>query len=354
MKIGILTFTEGYNYGNKLQNYALLTYLENNFPCEVKTVNNCVTQGSKLAKVKLLLKWAVPSKKHYMYWKRLVRFKEFNKEYLNFTKGKLTDSSKKFTEVDSFVCGSDQIWNPNYYGSINLLTGKLPIPKRSISYAASFGVSEIPEEKKKDFAEALKNLEAISVREKQGNAICKELGFVESRVNIDPTFLLSKSEWLKVVKKPDKEVPEKYVITYFLGKIEEENEKLINNYCLENNVKRIDLNSVNALEWFDITPFEFLYLINSSEFVFTDSFHASVFSIIFGKQFLTAERTSNDTNSMSSRIDTLFSTFACKNHRMETFDGNVNSLQLDNANVESVIQYEKKRTKDYFSRTLFV
>ena len=240
MKIGILTFTEGYNYGNKLQNYALLTYLKNNFSCEVKTVNNCIAQGSKLSKAILLLKWSVPSKKHYMYWKRLVRFKEFNKEYLNFTKEKLTNSSRKFTEVDCLVCGSDQIWNPNYYGSINLLTGKLPSPKRSISYAASFGVSEIPQEKKKDFAEALKNLDAISVREKQGVAICNELGFAESRVNIDPTFLLSKSEWLKVVKKPNKKVPAKYVVTYFLGKIEEKNEKLINNYCVKNNLTRID------------------------------------------------------------------------------------------------------------------
>ena len=127
-----------------------------------------------------------------MYWKRLVRFKKFNNEYLNFTKEKLRDSSRKFTEVDCFVCGSDQIWNPNYYESINLLTGKLPIPKRSVSYAASFGVSEIPQEKKKDFAEALKNLEAISVREKQGVAICNELGFAESRVRYTLHFSVIK------------------------------------------------------------------------------------------------------------------------------------------------------------------
>lgn len=354
MKIGILTFTEGYNYGNKLQNYALLTYLENNFLCEVKTVNNCVSQGTKLSKVKLLLKWAVPSKKHYMYWRRLIRFKEFNKEYLNFTVEKLTNSTNEFTEVDIFVCGSDQIWNPNYYGSIDLLTGKLPIPKRSISYAASFGVSDIPQEKKNEFAEALKNLDAISVRETQGKNICEDLGISGSTVNIDPTFLLSKSEWLKVVKKPNKKVPKKYVVTYFLGKIKEEYNKLINDYCLQNNVDRIDLNSVDALEWFDITPFEFLYLINNSEFVFTDSFHASVFSIIFGKHFLTADRISNDKNKMNSRIDTLFSTFDIKNHKMEIFNGNFNLLQLDKKNVDIVIQYEKERTKDYFLKNLFV
>ena len=353
MKIGIITFTEGYNYGNKLQNYALRRYLEDNFDCKVKTVNNCIVQGNRWSKLRLLLTWSIPSKKHYMYWKRLIRFKKFNQQYLNFTKEKLTGSSKAFSEVDCFVCGSDQIWNPHYYGSIDLLTGKLPVPKRSISYAASFGVSEIPQEKEKDFAEALKNLEAISVREEQGVVICKELGCTECGVNIDPTFLLSKDEWLKVVKKPNKEIPSKYVVTYFLGKVEEENEKLINNFCMKNNAKRIDLNSVKVLEWFDITPLEFLYLIKNAEFVFTDSFHASVFSIIFGKQFLTADRISDDNNRMSSRIDTLFSTFSCENHRMRTFDGNTDALKLDNTKVESVIQYERNRTKDYISSTLF-
>ena len=353
MKIGILTFTEGYNYGNKLQNYALLKYLKNNFSCEVKTVNNCIAQGSRLKKAKILLTWAIPSKKHYMYWKRLIRFKEFNKLYLNLTKEKLTAANESFSEVDCFVCGSDQIWNPYYYSSIDLLTGKLQVPKRSISYAASFGISEIPKDKQKEFADALQNLEAISVREEQGIAICKELGCVECRVNIDPTFLLLKEEWLKVIKEPNRKVPSKYVLTYFLGKIEEENEKLINNFCKENSVKRIDLNSVKNLDWFDITPFEFLYLIKNAEFVFTDSFHASVFSIIFGKQFLTGERVSNNNNRMSSRIDTLFSTFSCENHRIETFDGDIDALKLDNAKIENIIRYERNRTKEYFLNTLF-
>ncbi|WP_230399222.1 polysaccharide pyruvyl transferase family protein [Novisyntrophococcus fermenticellae] len=353
MKVGILTFTEGYNYGNKLQNYALLTYLQNNFPCEVKTVDNCVAQGSRFEKARILLTWAFPSAKHYMYWKRLLRFKSFNKKYLKFTSEKLTSNTKKFSEVDCFVCGSDQIWNPHYYSNIDLLTGKLPVPKRSISYAASFGVNEIPDEKKVAFAKALGNLDAISVREEQGLHICKELGFENGRVNIDPTFLLSKDEWLKVIRKPDKQLPSKYVVTYFLGSIKNNVEYNIENYCKINNLERIDLNSVTALKWFDITPFEFLYLIKNAEFVFTDSFHASVFSIIFGKNFLTAERTSKNSNKMSSRIDTLFSTFSCENHRMIAFDGNIDSLKMDEAKVESIIQHEKDRTYEYFSSIIF-
>lgn len=352
MKVGILTFTEGYNYGNKLQNYALLTYLKNNFQCEVKTVNNCIAQGSRLRKAKLLLTWSVPSKKHYMYWKRLIRFKKFNKTYLNFTTERLTAESKNFLEVDCFVCGSDQIWNPHYYGNINLLTGNLPVPKRSISYAASFGVNQIPKEKRKDFSKALGNLEAISVREDQGVNICRELGYIDCRVNIDPTFLLSRDEWLKVIKKPNLHLPEKYVVTYFLGSIEKSVDEYIKNYCEKNTLQRIDLNSTSALKWFDITPFEFLYLIKNAEFIFTDSFHASVFSIIFGKKFLTAERVANN-NKMGSRIDTLFSIFSCENHRMNNFDGNMDELELDESKIENVIQHENGRTHEYFSSTIF-
>lgn len=74
-----------------------------------------------------------------------------------------------------------------------------------------------PDEKKGSFSEALKNLEAISVREEQGLRICRELGCDECRVNIDPTFLLSKNEWLKVIKKPKQHLPGKYDSHLFLG-----------------------------------------------------------------------------------------------------------------------------------------
>lgn len=353
MKVGIVTFTEGYNYGNKLQNYALRRYLEDNFACEVKTVNNCVVQGGKLSKLRLLLVWSIPSKKHYMYWKRLIRFKKFNKEYLNFTKEKLTNTSKNFGEVDCFVCGSDQIWNPNYYSSIDLLTGNLQIPKRSISYAASFGIDEIPQNKKEAFARALRNLEAISVREVQGMTICKELGCMDCITSIDPTFLLPKSEWIKVIKKPSKKIPRKYVVTYFLGEIQKTSAEIIDDYCKRNNCSRIDLNSVNSLEWFDITPFEFLYIINNSEFVFTDSFHASVFSIIFGKKFLTADRVGHDNNKMNSRIRTLFSMFSCEDHKMKSIQETESNLIIDEERVDKIIQNKEREAYNYFSTTLF-
>ena len=76
----------------------------------------------------------------------------------------------------------------------------------------------------------------------------------------------------------------------FLGKIEKTVEDRIRDYCEKNKIERIDLNSVTSLKWFDITPFEFLYFIKNAEFIFTDSFHASVFSIIFGKCFFDSRK----------------------------------------------------------------
>ena len=354
MKVGIITFTEGANYGNKLQNYALLKYLEDTFACDVKTVNNCIVQGSYLSKIRILLTWLIPSKKHYKYWKKLIRFKRFNKKYLKFTSEKLTQKSKCFTEVDCFVCGSDQIWNPNYYDKIDLLTGNLPIPKKSISYAASFGVDEIPNDKKKSFSQALMNLDTVSVREQQAIEICKELGRSDCVVSIDPTFLLTPDQWNDVIEKPSKNIPRKYVVTYFLGKVEENVNRTIYEYCEKHDCQRIDLNSVKSLEWFEITPFEFLYLIKNSEFIFTDSFHASVFSIIFGKKFLTSDRVEHGNNKMNSRIENLFSLFSCSNHKLENFQGNDEKLLLDRSEVDKTIENERQKAKEYLSKTFLI
>lgn len=68
---------------------------------------------------------------------------------------------------------------------------------------------------------------------------------------------------------------------------------------------------------------------------------------------MTAERASSNNNKMGSRIDTLFSTFSCENHRLSAFDGNIESLKMDESKVEHIIQHEKDRTYEYFSGTIF-
>jgi hypothetical protein len=191
-------------------------------------------------------------------------------------------------------------------------------------------------------------LDAVSVRELQGKYICEELGIKETQVLIDPTFLLTKEKWLNKVQKPKNLMNEKYVLTYYIGKIPENVNKEINRYCEENNgLKKIDLNSVDHLEYYSYTPFEFLYLILHSTVVYTDSFHATVFSIIFEKKFIVSERIIKDEEKMNSRIDTLLGLFGLEHHRFDEFSGDYGLLSLNGKKITEVIEKEQKRSKDF-------
>jgi len=114
-----------------------------------------------------------------------------------------------------FIVGSDQVWNPHYdfvAGKCDFLTFARNYQK--ISYAASFGVNEIPYERKFEFAEYLKNFKAISVREKQGARIVEELVKRNAAVVLDPTLLLNENEWKQVEKKPVCCPKKEYVFVY--------------------------------------------------------------------------------------------------------------------------------------------
>lgn len=352
VRVGIITFTEGYNYGNKLQNYALLTFLSNHIGQDVCTICNKVHHGSYLNNFITNIKRMIPSKKHFAYMKRQARFNNFNKAYLNITKRPLTSNTKSFKDIDCFVCGSDQIWNPNYYKNIDPLVGKFKDNKPSISYAASFGVSEIPESLRKSYAESISSLKAISVREQQGKIICANLGIEGVEVNVDPTMLLSKSEWELLIKEPYIKPKNKYVLTYYLGNIPIDVEHCIQKYCINNDCERIDLNSTDSLDYFVLNPQEFLYMIYNSEIVFTDSFHASVFSIIFKKKFLVSSRVIAEKEKMNSRIESLLDLFELQHHKFEGFSGDFAQLLIDEESIDSVLEAERSHSALYFRNNL--
>lgn len=353
MKLGILTFTEGYNYGNKLQNFALETFLKKNYNADVYTVNNKLCQGRLKDKIIIKLKWMFPSYKHFCYWVRTVRFLKFNKRYLNFTKTSLRDSSNKFDEVDMFICGSDQIWNPNYYSNIEKLCGILnDNRKKSLSYAASFGIDELPKNVKSHFKYSLENLEVISVREFQGVKICQDLGLDNVEVHVDPTMLLSPAEWTQMISKPKINIPQRYVLTYFLGRMLVDVNKSVEQYCKINKCERVDLNNKENLKFFCVNPLEFLYLIKNAEMVYTDSYHASVFSILFDKKFLICDRIIDNGNNMNSRIINLVKLFELSNNVYENFDGDYNSITVKTDIKNIVLVRESKKTKQFFDKYL--
>ena len=247
-----------------------------------------------------------------------------------------------------FIVGSDQVWNPHYdfvAGKCDFLT--FARNNQKISYAASFGVNEIPYERKFEFAEYLKNFKAISVREKQGARIVEELVKRNAAVVLDPTLLLNENEWKQVEKKPVCSPKKEYVFVYSLGdKTDRFKDKIKQ---LKEKYEIFDVRSVqkNGKE-LPIGPSEFLYLIRNAEEVLTDSFHATVFSIIFHKKFVTFNRPGLN---MNSRIESLAELTGAKNRLTECGDLN-SETEINYVNVDRILEEERRKSFDFLKDAL--
>lgn len=241
------------------------------------------------------------------------------KGYENLVKG-----AKKY---DAVIVGSDQLWTPAGIKSkfYNLLF--VPDQINKVSFATSFGVGEVPPSQKRMTTQYLSRIDHISVRETRGVEMIKELTGREATVALDPTLLFAGDEWREIF--PEKRViDEPYILAYFLGTNEEHRdavEQLKKDTGLRvATIPFMDVFVERDLSFgderlFEVGPVEFLNLIRGAEYICTDSFHGSVFSILNHKQFITFNRTnSNDKQTRNSRIDSLFGLLGLETRRYQT------------------------------------
>lgn len=320
MRVGIVTINDYTNYGNRLQNYALTKLLENE---KIQVVNGIrvFTKESWIDstenKLKRIIKRFVPFsvlKKKFMAFEitdellreRNKRFLLFNQSYTENIEPiieKKNNNVRKVLdkyEIDYFIAGSDQVWNPYYEGKDYEFLSFAPNNKR-LSFAASIGSDNIPQNRQNYYKKYLSAMKYISVREEKAAEIVRELTGRTADITLDPTLLLSKNEWDKVVKKPRFQLDGRYVCTYFLGNVPEAVEK----YAVEKKISLAKLNDKKSSNLFVLDPAEFLYVIKNAECILTDSFHAVAFSIKFHKQFYVFKREQQGVNDMFSRIETL-------------------------------------------------
>lgn len=232
--ISIITLIGLDNYGNLLQKYAL-SHIIKTFGCGVQTEfclqytskRNLISNMNDIIKFKLKINPRCRTYNFFVFSQKIRN---------NYT---LHNWNKK--KVSYYICGSDQIWSPNVItakidGLKFFFASKAP-PEKRISYAASFGVSSIPDEKKEEYKKYLSEMKAISVREESGARIVKELIGKDVPVLIDPTLMLDKSDWQKDSKKPKFYIPKKYLLTYYLGEVSDERnqytQQIINGVCLD-------------------------------------------------------------------------------------------------------------------------
>lgn len=196
----------------------------------------------------------------------------------------------------------------------------------------------------------LKNLKNISVREEKGAEIVKNLTSQKAEVCVDPTLLLSANEWDEIIKKPEKMPKGKYIFTYFLGKYSKKRKKYIYDFAKENNLEVVNLGRLQYLKYYYIDPSEFLYLLKNSEIVLTDSFHGSVFSIIYKKPFYIFEREEN-IKSMNSRIETLLNKFDLKERKIKNYSNKI-SLDCDYSKIDDILEKEKNKSMEFLKNSL--
>ena len=345
--VGIITIIDNNNFGNRLQNYALYNYLRN--ITTTTTIQNEAFSNSKkhyfLRRLKNINYKGTYSKNY----NRRNNFENFNNN-LKFSRKKITALSND-KDFDFIVVGSDQVWNPNFgrMRDVDLLV--FAKPEKRISYAASFGINEIPENLKENVSKELKKFKAISVREDRGKEIVEELtGRKDVEVLVDPTMLLTSEEWDKVSKKPTMLKKDKYILNYFLGELSEERKNEIERIAKENNCEIINILDKNS-PFYECGPSEFLYLEKNAFLICTDSFHSSVFAIIYNRPFIIFDREQKNLTSMNSRLDTLINKFKLKNRR---FEGKITdkNLKHDYTEAYKILEEERKKSEIFLKKAL--
>lgn len=360
MKVGLITLNGYYNYGNRLQNYALHNFIEGlSDGIKVDTIwveEKSEKMISNAEIIKAFRRYIfnrhgfrdyVKSKKYTHDYIREYNMRKFSKKY---THENRVDSIEEISsEYDYFIAGSDQIWNPHWInGYVEFL--QFADKNKRISYSASFGVRNIPAEKRKDFSSFIKGMEHISVREQAGVDIVRDLCGLDVPVLLDPTLLITKEEWCEIAEKPWWLEKDNYMLVFFLGGMSEQESMECKKIAESNDLKIINILDKNNLDCYTSSPEEFLYLIKNASIVFTDSFHATVFSIIMNTPFVNFNRKGMD---MNSRIDTLLKLVDMNERR--AIDGEPIRLELFNvdfSSVEECLKIAREKSKKFLLEAL--
>lgn len=358
MVIAIHTINDDSNFGNRLQNYALQRVLNDrigftrtlqDYQLEAPENANYYSFYKELGNtwvgvlVRTMLKSHGKSEfiRKYKENQRTANFRRFTKKYVPKLPKKLNNN------VDVFVIGSDQIWNPNFRE--NIQSDFLPgVPReKKISYAASVGI-ELDPGSFTVISRGAATIGKVSVREFSAKNFLDSNLVGDVSVVADPTFLLTTDEWRTLSLKTKVRPVKKYVLTYFLGRVPSETEKYIDNYAHARGLEIIHLNQESSELYSKIGPIEFLYLFDNSEAIFADSYHAAVFSLIFEKNFEIFNRVdTNIVKSMNTRMETLFQVFSLDSrlHLVGEYD------PMEAVNYETLTR-QKKEWRDNSLRWL--
>lgn len=377
--IGLITPYKTPNFGTKLQAYAMQTLLNKYDSTEIINFNTksdyrLVSILGKISPniVNSKINNLKNKKKSSPEFRRINNIRNnsiqsFDEEYFVFSKyySKLSDMKRGIRKYDFVVCGSDQLWSLRNIDANWFNLSIVPKNIRKISFSASFGIEKIPTIYKPKYKKFLNRMDYISVREDTGKSIVEEMTKKSATLTLDPTLMLDPVEWNQVADKSKYNYNEKYIFCYFLGN-NEKHRNFAKRLAKKTGYKLITMphfkkwnnyeENFGDIQLYDVTPSDFVGLIKNAKYICTDSFHGTVFSIIYEKNVAVFERYSkDDKQSTNSRIYSLLNTLGLKdrlinNTSVDEFIKN----KTDFKKVKEKLEKEKRKSYNYLDVALSI
>lgn len=361
MKIGILTFHDAHNYGAVLQAYGLKKYLKNighdavvinyhhknipdGFPKKRKMI-----KGDSLKEIYAHFnKMRCSHKSHLLRWNK---FNKFINELTNNCKY-VYDSEEELSnlkDIDVWICGSDQIWNPDITRGLNKgFFLHFETKAKKISYATSMGIEKLDEKYEKDFEKYINNLDHISVREEQLQQYARSFTKKTVEKVVDPTLLVEKEEYNELIIPIKKQ---NYLLIYALGP-DDRLTTLAKKIAKEKDLVIVELNTLYKKKYefeqvSDAGPEEFVSLIKNADYIITNSYHGTIFSMIFNKEFYVITR-----KNRNSRMETLLKTAGISERLLDDDIQIELNKKIDYKEVEEKLKEESDKSKKFLEEAL--
>lgn len=353
-KIGIMSMQRIINYGSYLQAYGLyntirqlgydVEFIDYHYECSlVKSKKNGL-----LKKLKKNI--------------NIIKFYKRKKQYINFKKSikdalkplNVTENYNYNKKIDTLVIGSDEVFNclQGYPVGYSLeLFGKNFESSKIISYAASFGYTTLDMLKDynidDDISQLLKKFYKISVRDENSKKIVETLTGIKPIVSFDPVIISDYSDKIKSVKPDDN-----YIILYaYQGRISKSEGKYIKEFAKKHNKKIISLGFYQEIadKNIAVSPFDVLNYFKFADYIITDTFHGTIFSIKMNNKFCTIVRDSNF-NKLNSLLKSLSQTDRIV-YNLDDIERLYNT-EVDYVKTNNIIQKAKEDTINYLKENL--
>ena len=341
-KIGIITLYADYNYGNRLQNYAVQKIFSKK-GYNVDTIINIERVHFRILRLLYKYATAITGNKES---KRNIGMMQFNRKRINRVNvlGKRVPE-KLINRYDYFVVGSDQVWNPklkefDYHRFFLRFCDK----EKRICLSPSIGMNSIPSEFSEMFKEGLSGFKYLSCREESGANAIESVCGQRCETLIDPTLALEANEW-RIIEETVNGT-DKYILLFLLGEKSNVVKEILSK--LDSNYKIIDMGD-NLSSYYAAKPEQLLFLIDNAMLVITDSFHITAFSINFNVPFYVVNRydSKDDTNNkMNSRIVTLTNLLGLS-ERYITQEVNTIDFNCDFSYANKVLPELRKKVDEY-------